>query len=83
MIEAIRPVQSALKLLFVDDSEDDVFLLTQTLRGGGLLFEHQYVDNAVDLKRVLDASDWDVVITDHHMVGFSSSETLQIVHQQG
>lgn len=70
-----------LHLLIVDDSEDDVFLLTETLRKAGLTFEYQQVDNAADLHNHLQEHAWDVVITDHHMVGFSSEGTLDIVRQ--
>ena len=73
--------QKILHLLIVDDSEDDVFLLTQTLRNGGLSFEYEQVDNAYDLQNTLQQNEWDLVITDHHMVGFSSEGTLDIVRQ--
>ena len=81
MIKASVPDQKILQLLIVDDSEDDVFLLTQTLRNGGLSFEFEQVDNARDLESSLQHNSWDVVITDHHMVGFSSEGTLTIVRQ--
>jgi diguanylate cyclase (GGDEF)-like protein len=80
MISLTVPEQKVLRLLIVDDSEDDVFLLTQTLRDAGLQFEFIQVDNAQDLQKILQES-WDIVITDHHMVGFSSEGTLQLVRQ--
>lgn len=68
-----------LKLLIVDDSEDDVYLLTHTLNKGGLNYEHCHVETLKELKQALKEH-WDVVITDHHMIGFTSKEVLDLVH---
>ena len=43
--------------------------------------EFEQVDNASDLENTLQEHEWDLVITDHHMVGFSSEGTLNIVRQ--
>ena len=67
-----------LKLLVVDDSDDDVFLLEHTLRKGGLAFAHTHVETLSDLEAALTEA-WDVVITDHHMIGFSSKDVLDMV----
>lgn len=79
-----EPQQSAskpLQLLIIDDSCDDVFLLTRTLKTGGLQFEHRHVDSATELQQALADQTWNVVITDHNMIGFSSQEALRLVRQ--
>ncbi|MCG8612619.1 MAG: histidine kinase, partial [Pseudomonadales bacterium] len=65
-----------LRLLIVDDSEDDVFLLVRTLKTGGIELEYRHVETALELMQALKSSSWDLVITDHNMVGFTSKEAL-------
>lgn len=81
MNKGITPPTTPLRLLFVDDSEDDVFLLVHALRKGGLIINHKHVETAKDLIQTLRDENWDVVITDHNMTGFSSQEALRLVHE--
>lgn len=69
------------KLLFVEDVEDDVLLILRELRQGGLQVDHQRVDTAGTLATALAARDWDAVVTDHNMPGFDSAAALEIVHR--
>jgi diguanylate cyclase (GGDEF)-like protein len=70
------------KLLIVDDSEDDVYLLMHALRKGGLNPIHTHVDDQDELSDALkNQGPWDLVITDHNMVVFNSTEALQIVRE--
>ena len=67
-----------LKVLIVDDSEDDALLLVRELRKGGLRCEFERVENATGLKTSLNRQSWDLVVTDHNMPAFGSSEALKI-----
>ena len=67
-----------LKVLIVDDSEDDALLLVRELRKGGLRCEFERVESAVGLKASLNRQDWDLVVTDHNMHAFGSAEALKI-----
>lgn len=67
-----------LKVLIVDDSEDDALLLVRELRKGGLRCEFERVESAVGLKASLNRQDWDLVVTDHNMPAFGSAEALKI-----
>lgn len=67
-----------LKLLIVDDSEDDVYLLIHTLNRGNLNYQYRHVETIKEVQAAL-AESWDVVITDHHMNGFSSFDVLDAV----
>jgi diguanylate cyclase (GGDEF)-like protein len=69
------------KLLFVEDVEDDVVLILRELRQGGLNVNHQRVDTAMALTAALNARDWDAVVTDHNLPGFDSAAALEIVHR--
>lgn len=68
-----------LRLLIVDDSEDDVFLIIYNLHQGSVNFEFTHVEKREELSRALQDGEWDVVITDHNMIGFTSQDALAIV----
>ena len=73
--------ETELKVLIVDDSEDDVFLLVRELRKGGIKPNYIRVDTGPKLAAALE-QEWDLVISDHNMPGFSSEETLEMVKEK-
>jgi len=68
-----------LNVLIADDSEDDALLLIRELRKGGLRCEFDRVESAEGLKAALNRQAWDLIVTDHNMPSFSSSDALRIV----
>ncbi len=68
-----------LSVLFIDDSVDDVELLIIQLRRAGYRLEWQQVSNEQDLRGALAKREWDVVLCDFVMPGFSGSHALSIV----
>lgn len=72
-----------LRALIVEDSEDDAALLVAQLTRAGRNVVHRRVATAARMKDALLEADWDVVISDHVMPGFSSSEALQVLRQSG
>ncbi|MGI8860555.1 MAG: PAS domain S-box protein [Rubrobacteraceae bacterium] len=72
-----------LKVLVVEDSEDDALLLLRTLRRDGYETVHERVDNAADMEAALDGREWDLVISDHSMPTFNSSAALAMLRGKG
>src|SRR4029450_2431193 len=74
-----------LRLLLVEDSENDATLLIEYLRQGGYEPEATRVDSAKALNKILDehAHDLDVIIADYTMPGFSGTAALTIVRDRG
>jgi signal transduction histidine kinase len=68
-----------LRVLFVEDSQPDAQLLTRSLVRGGFAPETQRVDAPAALEQALTNHDWDVILCDHSMPGFSAPEALEIV----
>ena len=58
-----------LRLLIVEDVEDDALLLVRHLRNGGLEFAYERVDTAETMTAALDAKPWDVIICDYDLPG--------------
>ena len=70
-----------LRLLLVEDSEDDAEIVLRTLRKAGFVPESLRVDCESDLEQALQEEDWDIVITDHNLPGFGSSAAIKAVKQ--
>ena len=68
-----------LRLLLIEDSEDDALLLVRELRRGGYDITHRRVDSAASMHAALDSGAWDLVMSDHSMPGFSGTQALQLL----
>jgi PAS domain S-box-containing protein len=72
-----------LRMLMVEDSEDDAELLAHELRRAGFALEFERVDNAAALGAALDRVTWDIIIGDNSMPGFSGTEALSLLRARG
>lgn len=68
-----------LRVLLIEDSEDDALLLERELVKGGYAPSCRRVDTIGDLERALASQDWDLVITDHNMPDLDSTQALAAV----
>jgi len=71
-----------LRLLQVEDREDDAVLVTRELSRAGYDVFAVRVDTAEALSRELSHAQWDVVIADYTMPGFSGSKALNMVRER-
>ena len=71
-----------LRLLQVEDTEDDADLVQRALRRAGYDIFSRRVDSSEALRRELHDSEWDLVIADYTMPGFSGTKALAIVREQ-
>ncbi len=72
-------MKKMLRVLAVDDSEDDVELICNELAEGGFTVVSQRVETAESLSRALECEPWDVVICDHNLPALDSASALRIV----
>src|SRR5215218_7643624 len=72
-----------LRVLVVEDYEDDALLLLRELRRGGYDPVSERVDTAGAMETALDEREWDLVIADHSMPAFSSSAALELLRSKG
>src|SRR5580692_3711505 len=70
-----------LRVLLVEDSEDDASLLLRELRRAGYDPLYDRVWTAAGIETALTRQSWDLVISDHGMPAFSGTEALQIVRR--
>jgi two-component system cell cycle sensor histidine kinase/response regulator CckA len=68
-----------IKVLIVEDSEDDTEFLLRELKHGEYVPEHIRVDSPRSLRDALKNHEWDIILSDYYMPGFSALTALQIV----
>ena len=75
--------EKPLRVLIVEDSEDDTILLLRELSKAGYRPHYRRVETAVEMNDALDSESWDIVISDHLMPNLSSLNALKLLHTRG
>jgi PAS domain S-box-containing protein len=70
-----------LRLLIVEDSEDDADLLLRVLRPAGYEPAYEIVDTLPTMRTALEDKDWDVITSDHAMPQFSAPAALALAKE--
>lgn len=70
-----------LRLLFVEDSDDDVQLLVRQLQAGGYMPVYERVDSGDSLRAALHRGGWELVLSDYCLPRFNGLEALSITLQ--
>ncbi len=72
-----------LRVLIIEDSEDDAELLVLELERGGYQIIHQRVDTKAELQNAINhPTPWDVVLADYSMPQFSAIAALEVLRQE-
>lgn len=72
-----------LRVLVVEDSEDDLILLERNLRKGGLNVVIECVDTQNKMETALDEKTWDIIISDYSLPEFNGMQALDLVIKKG
>lgn len=72
-----------LRVLLVEDSENDALLLLRQLKRGGYEPSSRRVDTAGEMGAALEDQAWDLVISDHSMPSFNSLAALDLLRGKG
>jgi signal transduction histidine kinase len=76
-------MNTALRVLLVEDSPTDAKLVIRALRGMDRELVSERVEDAVSLRAALGRDRWDVVLSDWAMPSFSALAALGILKEQG
>ena len=77
----MNAMKKLLRVLLIEDSEDDRELICYELIEGGFAVTYQRVEHAGELKDALHRETWDVVICDHSLPSLDSITALAIVQE--
>jgi two-component system cell cycle sensor histidine kinase/response regulator CckA len=72
-----------MRILFVEDREDDVLLIERELKRGGYELESRRVDTADEMRAALAANEYDLIISDYSMPQFDAMRALDVLQQSG
>ena len=72
-----------LRVLIVEDNEDDATMLLEELRRGGFEVVHVRVQTAEDMRAALGEQTWDVVVSDYSMPQFTGLKALSVLQSTG
>jgi len=78
----IKKIGHPIRVLIIEDSEDDTELMVRSLRKGGFYPKFKRVQTAEDLREAIGQEKWDVVLSDHNMPGFDSISALNIINEE-
>ena len=70
-----------LKVLIIEDSEDDFSLLLRELNKGIYDIEYSLVVDAAGLRNAL-STEWDLIISDYSLPGFTGKDALEICNEK-
>jgi len=70
-----------LRVLIVEDSEDDALLVIRELKRGGNDVTFKRVETAEAMTAALVKQAWDIIISDYRLPHFSAPESLELLHQ--
>ena len=77
----LEGMSRAIKILIVEDSENDAILLVHQLKTAGYAPHFKRVDNAQAMRSALETESWEAILSDYVMPQFSAAEALTICQQ--
>jgi signal transduction histidine kinase len=78
-----RPASKPLRLVLVEDSDDDAELVLRELRRGGFLPTCERVATQAAFKAALESAHWDVIVSDHALPGYGGLTALADLQATG
>jgi len=72
-----------LRVLIIEDSEDDTLLLLRELRRGGYVPVFERVQTAEKMRSTLFKNQWDIIISDYTLPNFNGLAALNILRESG
>lgn len=76
-------MEKILRVLIIEDSEDDTLLILDELRAGDYDPVYRRIETAEELAGALAAEPWDLILSDYRLPRFNAPTALEIVKQHG
>jgi PAS domain S-box-containing protein len=75
-------VGAALRLLIIEDSEDDALLIVRDLQRAGYAPSYERVDTDAAVRAALTRGPWDVIVSDFNMPHFTGTDALKLLRER-
>jgi len=75
-------MRKMLRILMLEDLEDDAWLIERALKKGDIHFSSLRVDSRNEFTEALDSFHPDLILSDHALPQFNSIEALEICHRK-
>ena len=72
-----------LRVLIIEDSEDDALLLLRELKHSGYEVEYERVETAQEMESALKQRNWDFILSDFSLPEFSAPQALELLKASG
>ena len=70
-----------LKLLLIEDCEEDIFFLLRILTKNGYDTSYTQIETADEMEHELNENTWDLIITDHTLPSFNAIEAIALLNK--
>lgn len=75
-------MENQIRVLFLEDKEDDLLLLVNELKAGGFNLIYECASDKKSMEKKLDEKKWDIICSDFIMPQFNANNALDILHQR-
>ncbi len=72
-----------IRVLIIEDNEDDTILETDALVRGGFNIVYERIESRESLTKALDTKNWECIISDYSLPQFTGLEALEILKNSG
>jgi PAS domain S-box-containing protein len=72
-------LETTLKMILIEDSEDDSLILLRVIKNAGYILHYKIVETSDGLLSIINSDDWDIIITDNEMPNFCAEKAIQII----
>jgi DNA-binding NtrC family response regulator len=74
-------MDTSLRVLMVEDSEDDELLIIRELKKGGYNPVYERVETAAAIKKALKEKQWDIILCDYSLPKFNVPSAIAILKE--
>lgn len=77
-------MEQTLRVLLIEDNEDDVLLILRELRrANGFTIVHEVARDEAEIRTALTRKTWDIIVCDYFLRGFDAPRVLTMLEQLG
>lgn len=76
-------MEKTIRVLIIEDSEDDVLLIIRALKLGGCCPSYEQVEDADTMRKAIEAAPWDIILCDYQMPRFSGIDAIALLKEIG